>query len=167
MGVRLEPPTLLTDNPLYRLTHCRPASQKFPRQNYQTWLTKKKLISLKFCTSVYYLCHIISLGQQLNRKRINPDIRPSWGTDRVKHSSSTLLTSRQARVKWDKLPQQVAILVLLSAVYKGSFQGCMFWQVVYWVMPMTPQAKRPPALPVLRLSSLPPFPRSSVFSWIY
>lgn len=33
-------------------------------------------------------------------------------------------------------------------------------------MPITPQAKRAPAFPVLRLSSLPPFPRSSAFSWI-
>ena len=31
----------------------------------------------------------------------------------------------------------------------------------YWI-PMTPQANLPPALPVFRLSSVPPFPRSSV-----
>lgn len=33
---------------------------------------------------------------------------------------------------------------------------------LYWVIPMTPQAGRPPALPVFLLSSWPPFPRSSV-----
>jgi len=33
-------------------------------------------------------------------------------------------------------------------------------------MAITPQATLEPALPVLRLSSLPPLPRSSVFLWI-
>lgn len=32
---------------------------------------------------------------------------------------------------------------------------------------MTPQARRPPALPVFKLSSLLPFPKSSAFSWIW
>ena len=32
-------------------------------------------------------------------------------------------------------------------------------------MPMTPQANLPPALPVVLLSSCPPFPRSSTSAW--
>uniref|UniRef100_A0A0E9XAF8 Uncharacterized protein n=1 Tax=Anguilla anguilla TaxID=7936 RepID=A0A0E9XAF8_ANGAN len=40
------------------------------------------------------------------------------------------------------------------------------WGRGYCVMPITPQANRAPALPVFRLSSLPPLPRSSAFSWI-
>lgn len=35
----------------------------------------------------------------------------------------------------------------------------------YWEIPMTPQAGRAPALPVFLLSSLPPWPRSSVPAW--
>ncbi len=37
-------------------------------------------------------------------------------------------------------------------------RACSF----YWAMPMTPQAGRAPALPVVLLSSCPPLPKSSV-----
>lgn len=32
-------------------------------------------------------------------------------------------------------------------------------------IPMTPQARRPPALPVVLLSSWPPLPKSSISAW--
>ena len=37
----------------------------------------------------------------------------------------------------------------------------------YLEMPITPQAKRGPAFPVFRLSSLPPFPKSSSLAWTW
>ena len=37
---------------------------------------------------------------------------------------------------------------------------------IYLEMPMTPQARRAPAFPVVLLSSWPPFPKSSTSAWI-
>ena len=45
-------------------------------------------------------------------------------------------------------------------------EWCWGVSVFYLQMPMTPQARRPPALPVVLLSSWPPWPRSSTSAWI-
>ena len=62
----------------------------------------------------------------------------------------------------------------LSATYALSLSSRLInpnhdlaWGVVYLLMPITPQAWRAPALPVFRLSSSPPFPKSSTFAWTW
>lgn len=67
-------------------------------------------------------------------------------------------SKKPQNIERDKLSHKVAMLVLLSAVGEKT--------QIYSAMPITPQARRPPAFPVFLLSSLPPLPRSSAFSWI-
>lgn len=78
---------------------------------------------------------------------------------------SLLGCSTRTRVLQRLKPQGFLSVRGSGGRWRGGSPQASSW--VQAVMPITPQARRAPALPVFRLSSLPPLPRSSAFSWIW